>query len=483
MVSGSGPNTAFRRHLGVIAAVALGIRLAFVLVVQSRIVDLRGDAGWYHFQARLVADGRGFLNPVFFYDSGTAIPGAQHPPGFVLFLAALDLLGIDTPQGQRVVMTLVGTMSVVVIGLLGRRLGGPRVGLIAAGLAAVYPNMWINDGMLLTETVFILATSVALLFTYRYFVSVARTDLLAISAALTAAMLVRPESALMFVVLVLPLVLTRRTLAGRERLLQLVMAAILPVVALTPWLAYNLSRFDEPVLLSTGLGQTLLAGNCDATYSGEKIGFWEFECIPPAPPLSEDNPDLSGMDPVYRDQALEYMSEHRSDLPRVVTARVLRLWGLFRPEQSVGLDGMVEGRAGGAPGDGLRIAREAMWAYFVLLPAAIAGAVLLRRRRVQILALFAQALIATVVAAATFGLTRYRAGVEVSIVLLAAVAAGWAWSRLTDIVDEESVRGPLRPPDRDRTGADPTAEDRTQQERSDRDRPGGDRSEVGADAP
>ena len=82
---------------------------------------------------------------------------------------------------------------------------------------------------------------------------------------------------------------------------------------------------------------------------------------------------------------------------------------------------MVEGRAGGAPGDGLRIAREAMWAYFVLLPAAVAGAVILRRRRVQILALFAQALIATVIAAGTFGLTRYRAGVEVSIVVLAAV--------------------------------------------------------------
>ena len=432
--------------------VALAVRLAFVLIVQSRIVDLRGDAGWYHFQARLVAEGRGFLNPVFFYDSGTAIPGAQHPPGFVLLLAALDLLGIDSPQGQRIVMTLVGTLSVVVIGLLGRRLAGPRVGLIAAGHRRGVPEHVDQRRHAAHRDVFILAIATALLFTYRYFVSVARADLLAISAALTAAMLVRPESALMFVVLVLPLVLTRRSLPGRERVLQLVLAAILPVVALTPWIAYNLSRFDEPVLLSTGLGQTLLAGNCDATYSGEKIGFWEFECIPPAPPLGEDNPDLSGMDPVYRDQALDYMSEHRGELPRVVAARVLRLWGLFRPEQSVGLDGMVEGRAGGAPGDGLRIAREAMWAYFVLLPAAVAGAVILRRRRVQILALFAQALIATVIAAGTFGLTRYRAGVEVSIVVLAAVTAGWAWSKLTGVVDDERVLGPLRPPDRPPNG-------------------------------
>lgn len=140
-------------------------------------------------------------------------------------------------------------------------------------------------------------------------------------------------------------------------------------MCLAPWIAYNFSRFDEPVLLSNGLGQTLLAGNYDATYSGEKLGFWDFSCIPAEVDLSGEQPDLSDLDATYRDQALDYMSEHRSELPQVVSVRILRLWGLFGPEQSVGLDGLVEGRAGGPPGGGLRIAHEAMWAYFVLLPA------------------------------------------------------------------------------------------------------------------
>lgn len=426
-------------------AVGLTIRVAFVLIVQSRIETLSGDAKWYHLQARLVADGQGFLHPFLFYDEGWRVPGADHPPGFVVLLAALDRLGIDTPQGQRLVMCLLGTLSVMVIGLLGRHLGGPRVGLIAAGLAAVYPNIWINDGMLLTETVFILATSAALLFTYRYYRSNSRTDVAAMSVSLTAAMLVRPESALMFVVLLLPLVLTRRRLPGRERILQVAAAAVVPIVMLAPWVAYNLSRFDEPVLLSSGLGQTLLAGNCDATYSGDKLGFWDFSCIPSEVDLSGDQPDLSGLDATYRTRAMDYMSEHRADLPRVVTARVMRLWGVFRPSQSVGLDGMVEGRAGGEPGNGLRIALEAQWAYFALLPAAAAGAVLLHRRRIQILPLFAQAFIVTLVAAGTFGLTRYRAGVEVSIVVLAAVAISWLWSWMTGLADPGVLTGPLEP--------------------------------------
>jgi 4-amino-4-deoxy-L-arabinose transferase-like glycosyltransferase len=299
--------------------------------------------------------------------------------------------------------------------------------------------------MLLTETVFILTTATALLFTYRYFESERRNDLVVVSVALTAAMMVRPESALMFVVLVLPLVLTRRRLAVRERLVQLTIAAVIPAVCLAPWIAYNLSRFEEPVLLSSGLGQTLLAGNCDSTYSGEKLGFWDFSCLGDPVEIVGDRGDLSAMDAVYRERALEHISENREQLPKVVTARVMRLWGVFRPEQSVGLDGMVEGRAGGVPGDSLRIAREAMWAYFVLLPLSVLGAVLLRRRRVQILPLFAQALIVTVVAAMTFGLTRYRAGVEVSIVVLAAVGLSWIHTALTGSADAHTVTGPLGP--------------------------------------
>jgi hypothetical protein len=258
-------------------------------------------------------------------------------------------------------------------------------------------------------------------------------------------MLLRPEAALMFVVLVVPLVLTRRRLRWSQRWAQLAMAAVVPVIALTPWIAYNLSRFEEPVLLSSGLGQTLLAGNCDATYSGDKVGFWDFECLGEPVQVDGGRADLSALDGRYRDQALEYMSEHRGELPGVVAARVLRLWGVFRPSQSVVLDGMVEGRAGGPPGGSLQIAREAQWSYFMLVPAALAGAVVLRRRRVQIAPLFAQALIATLVAAMTFGLTRYRAGVEVSIVVLAGVAASALWSWLTGVPETDPVHGPIRP--------------------------------------
>jgi hypothetical protein len=77
------------------------------------------------------------------------------------------------------------------------------------------------------------------------------------------------------------------------------------------------------------------------------------------------------------------------------------------------------------------------WAGFVtfwlLVPLAVAGGVILRRRRVPITPLVAQFVIVTVIAAAIYGLVRFRIPAEVSIVVLAAVAldAWWA-SRTTD---------------------------------------------------
>ena len=67
-------------------------------------------------------------------------------------LAAADKLGIDSAQGQRYLMCVLGTLTIGAVALLGRRVAGARVGLIAAGFAALYPNFWINDGMLMVET-------------------------------------------------------------------------------------------------------------------------------------------------------------------------------------------------------------------------------------------------------------------------------------------------------------------------------------------
>ncbi|HJO19364.1 MAG TPA: hypothetical protein QF865_03360, partial [Acidimicrobiales bacterium] len=92
------------------------------------------------------------------------------------------------------------------------------------------------------------------------------------------------------------------------------------------------------------------------------------------------------------------------------------------PVDQLRADVLVEGRP-------FRASIVGLLQYALLLPAAIAGAFLLRRRRRPLFLLLAWPAIATFVAALTMGTTRYRVSAEVAIVVLAAVAAdallGW----------------------------------------------------------
>ncbi len=78
-----------------------------------------------------------------------------------------DSYGSHGYIAHRLTGGFVGTGTVIAIGYLGRRVGGARVGLLAAGIAATYPVLITADGSLLTESLFGLCVAVAMLLAYR----------------------------------------------------------------------------------------------------------------------------------------------------------------------------------------------------------------------------------------------------------------------------------------------------------------------------
>ena len=74
----------------------------------------------------------------------------------------------------------------------------------------------------------------------------------------------------------------------------------------------------------------------------------------------------------------------------------------------------------------LRVIKPAL-----LVPLAVGGLVALWRRKITIVPFVALAVMATVTAAASFGITRYRVGADVGLTVLAGVAldALWRWWR------------------------------------------------------
>lgn len=56
----------------------------------------------------------------------------------------------------------------------------------------------------------------------------------------------------------------------------------------SPWLVRNAESFNPPVLFSTDGSKTLAGANCNATYSGTLIGYWESACLMPEQHLVDD---------------------------------------------------------------------------------------------------------------------------------------------------------------------------------------------------
>ena len=94
----------------------------------------------------------------------------------------------------------------------GRRLGGNRVGILAALAGAIYPNLWINDGMLMSETLFVFFIALALLCAYRYWDAPSLKRALLLSVTMTIAVMTRSEGLLLLPLVVAPVIVVHEGL-------------------------------------------------------------------------------------------------------------------------------------------------------------------------------------------------------------------------------------------------------------------------------
>jgi hypothetical protein len=140
------------------------------------------------------------------------------------------------------------------------------------------------------------------------------------------------------------------------------------------------------------------------------MGQWDYRCLPRDRPSNEAV--AAGR---LRDQGLRYARDHAGRLPVVVAARLGRSFELFRPGQQAHEEAFFEGR-------NLTVERAGVGMYYVLALLAIAGAVVLRRRRGPWLVLLAPVGLVIFVSVISYGFTRFRVGAEPAIVVLAAVA-------------------------------------------------------------
>lgn len=350
------------------------------------------DEQYFHRVANFVSDGLGFISPAAF-DAGSHLPSAEKPPLYPLLLAAESKLGFSSFHAHRLLGPLLGMATIVLLALVAKRIGGPRLALLTAALTAVDPVLWKWDSHVLSEPLYGPLLALLLLAAYAAGDRPTVKRFAVLGGVIGLAGLTRPE-ALFFAPLLILLFGVR---LRRGALLPLVAMCTACAIVVSPWVIRNWIAFGRP-LMSNQSAETIAGANCPTTYYGIGIGFWDVTCIRPVGTVLQNEADRSA---AQKATALRYARRHLGRVPIVLAARVGRTWGFFRPV-ATGVDKAVA---------------------WILLLLGLPGLVLLRRRRAPVAILLLPAAVVTIASMLSFGWLRYRFGADLALTVLAAATA------------------------------------------------------------
>jgi hypothetical protein len=251
--------TRAQRLIVAAAVVGFALRLAFGLGYwQHR--PLTHDEREYLALAKNLTLGKGFV-----YDTPDAEDGSAQrfgrAPAYPFFLALIGAGRGDfdaTPARVKLAQSIVGGLGVWLIGLIAYRSTGPRAGIAAAAIGAIYPPLvWICS-YVFSEALYstMALASVVLLNRALDRTDVARSTAVAIGAGLVAgvAILVRPA-----MLAFLPI--TALWLIARWRTHLAIVVVVGAALVVAPWTIRNARVYHRFVLVASEGGVTFWTGN------------------------------------------------------------------------------------------------------------------------------------------------------------------------------------------------------------------------------
>jgi len=372
------------------------------------------------------------------------LPGSANTydfaPGIPYFAAAVyNLVGDADPEAARLGLAVAGTVAVLVVYLLARRLGGQRAGLVAAAVAALYPPTLFYAGILSGEPLAMLTVAAAVL-GLLWAADPGRSPW---AWALPGALLgltayLRPEyvalTALLALVVLVVVALRSGALRGA---FAAGLVALTCAVVVAPWAVHASSENGRFVPVSTGGGKALFIGTYlpgDGIHDNVKQHL--LHRLRGGPPIPEDQLRRIPMNPLLDRVALRHPELPRDAALGRVGRENLARWSRSEPRAVAQmLAGKVTHMWNGAGAPSARPPGAAL--HFAVLALGLAGlALLVARRRWEAIPIVALLCGISLIGALLLAGTRRNLPVMPLVIAVAGVGAVAA----ADLVRERIAR-------------------------------------------
>ena len=391
------PEPPAARTLLVLTLAALAVRVAF-LVLEPAAPPVADEQVWVKW-ARHVSNPRVSFHPL-------RTQFVFHPPLYPYFLAVpLGLTG--SLQAAKWAQVVVSVLLVPAVGRVGTQALGARAGLLAAGVAAFYPELVWFAAHFWVETLF----SVLVWWGFERLLAAdarARTGPALFAGVLWGLAVLARETLLYFIPLAaLWLGWGRRGAGGGRRAAALLLASVLVVA---PWTWRNRIAFDAFVPVSTAGGLNLFQGN--APLSRQEV-YDEYYAV-------------TGYVAQYRHAVRRGLQSIRERQPTWFLEKLVEQMPMFWEAESMAAIHVKRGAYGavGVPW-AIAIALVLLLPYLALLPPFVAGLAAAPFERAQVL-LAAFLAYYNLIHVVTHGFNRYRLPV-MPVVFLFASWAFVAW--------------------------------------------------------
>lgn len=361
------------------------------------------------------------------------IPTVDRAPLWPFVIAGISVIFGPNDYFARLFLCLVGSGTCVLVYLFARDLFSWRIGILAGVFAAIYPELYIYDGWLYTESLFIFLLFAICYGLYRLQHTPERNWRIWIICGVLLGLLslTRPNGIIVIGLFVVwcAIMVWQKFLSLRVTIRGVLVSTLIAIVLIAPWTVRNYLVSHTFIPVAVGDGTVLLGAYNNevlvkSTYPGGPKGTWinpnvsRPDVVRPFP-LYTCTPSCEvAREAAFKDAAIKWIQENIKIMPHLLKLHVINMWQPDTYEAD-----LPTVRFSQQPSTQFVVHMMKTWPIYLFVLAALGLVVTLWRWR-ELLFIYFMIIVTIAQNIVYYGSARLRAPIEPMLILL---AAGFIW--------------------------------------------------------